>query len=1293
MPPSEAEEDRACPYIHRKGYQWGMFEVTGTDIANLGDTDLRTLVARLALAELRKRGCPLSSVTAGGNQDAADGGLDVRVQCPGSITNPDFVPRPSTGFQVKKPDMPASAIANEMRPKPKSKGGVKAYGELRQSIRDLARESGAYIIVSSQGSVTEKPLADRREAMRDALHDLPDAGNLHTDFYDRDRLATWVNEYPGVAAWVRGRVGLNLSGWSSVGDWTGTQVAEEMPYFLNDKACLTDQRSRDREQLTIGEGIKRLRAALRTPKQCIRLIGLSGLGKTRLVQALFESGVGEEPLDPSLAIYTDYSVETDPTARDMARRLVLGGQRAILIIDNCNPATHAELARICCGGASNVSLLTVEYDVRDDEPERTEVFRLQSASPDLVAEWLEQFLPAISEIDRRTIADFSDGNFRVARALAETLGKGETLGKIKSRELFERIFQQRNQPDQNLLSAAEDLSLLYSVDGEDTSDTGELSQIGRIRSIGASSLYAALAELRHRGIAQVRGRWKAILPHAIANLLATFALQRIPPDEFHRFSASLTPRMQKSLSRRLSYLHDSPEARAAVARWLRADGPLGDLVSRGQEGLEILTNIAPVASEAVLAKIEIKLDGPNGEKLLSPTEPTRWQWIRLIKALGYEPHMFDTAATLLARFLAAEAPDHNQNSARDVFAELFHLYLSGTLAMPVQRHAFVRQLANSRDLNKRRCASIALDALMTAHSFISSSSFDFGACSRDWGWHPKLNRDVWDWYSAAIDLAVELSPVLDGARDILARSVRDLWQYGACHDALDRAASAFVTVKPWIEGWIAFRTSLRFEGDAMPDSVRKRIEVIIQRLKPSDLLHQARAVVFNHASAGWDVADGEPEDGDVMKPWHKASQMAQDVGRQLAQDPETRKEFLTELMAEPQAHRAFECGVGLAKGATDLGEMWRDLTGHFEAADSRRRKATVLGGFIHEAHKRDPAFVLQMLETASDNPALAWALPYLQARIGIDEDGIRRLRRAIKKGGLKADDFLNIANGVVGDSPPHALGTLLLDVASLADGVDIALNILHMHFFRDREAGRPRNPSLIEVGRNLLRRANFSKKRTPRGHGLHTVIRVCCAGADGEETAREVCMHIRAEMETAYLSHHDLNQVLKALFETQPAAALDLFLLPGPTPRNRGLFEADRGFGTPIESMDPVVLRHWAELDAITRYPLLGSAISMFRRKGEDEDEDDGISPLFLEMLNSTPDKRAFLGDFWTRLRPRGWSGSLADILARRKVQILTLRDDQHTDVRKWVDDMLPELDRWIAHERKQDRADEESFE
>src|SRR6185369_390368 len=499
-----------------------MFDITGADIARLNDADLRTLVARLAIAELAAQKLRISAVTAGGHQDAKDGGIDVRVDLDRPPVAPDFVPRAKAGFQVKKPDMPASSIALEMRPK----------GVLRRAIAALADVEGAYIIVSARGPATDKSLAERRAAMRDALTGHPKAAALFTDFYDRERLANWVNHFPAVGAWVRSRSGGATGGWQPIGKWADTDIVTNGGYLVSDVACLTVESSRGMESLSIVDGITRLRTLLATPQQCIRLIGMSGLGKTRLAQALFESGVGNTPpLDPALSVYIEYSndVIVTPPAREMARQLVDSGQRAILVVDNCNPATHGELVRVCGSAGSNVSLLTIEYDVRDDEPERTEVFRLTSASNSLIKTWLEREFPHVSQIDRGRIAEFSDGNFRIARALAETLRRGETLGQLKDRDLFERIFIQRNAPDNQLLHDGEILALLYSFDGENESADGELARVARFGERTVRQLFGSITDLRRRGIIQSRGRWRAVLPQAIANPLAAGALERIPP--------------------------------------------------------------------------------------------------------------------------------------------------------------------------------------------------------------------------------------------------------------------------------------------------------------------------------------------------------------------------------------------------------------------------------------------------------------------------------------------------------------------------------------------------------------------------------------------------------------------------------------------------------------------------------------------------------------------------------------------------------------------------------------------
>jgi hypothetical protein len=1256
-----------------------MLEISGDDIVRLGDADLRDLVLRLAIAELRKNGLPISSVTAGGNQDAADGGLDVRVECPVEIVNPDFVPRRVTGFQVKKPDMSVRAIHDEMRPK----------NILRDVIRELAEVSGAYVIVSAQGSVADKPLANRRRGMRNALHDIPNGQQLHTDFYDRDRLANWVNEYPGIAAWVRIKVGRPLSGWSGISAWP--DVGDAQPYLCNDRACLVDERSKDREHLTLAEGIARLRTALRVPKQCIRLVGLSGLGKTRLVQALFEEEVGEDPLDPSLAVYTNYSEETNPTARGMAHDLVIRGQRAILIIDNCNPSTHSDLVRLCASNSSQISLITIEYDVQDEEPERTEVFRLRSVSSDLVAQWLKQSFPNVSQVDREKIAEFSDGNFRVAGALADTLRKGETLGSLKSRELFSRIFQQRNEPDQNLLRAAEDLSLLYSIDGEDLSPGSELNRIAAIRNLDIRLLYEALVKLRRRGVVQSRGRFRAILPQAIANPLAAHALERISPQDFDCFCAALTPRMRASASRRLGFLHDSTDAQVVVARWLHPDGPLGNLLGMGREGLQIITNIAPVAPETALAMLEREIDGPASLTILAPGAPRRDQWIRLIKMLGYDAPMFERALILLARFLATEPDGHNLSSARAAFSGFFRLYLSGTQATPDQRRAAVRRLAISEDAQLRLCASVALEGLLEANHYMSTGSFDFGARSRDWGWQPTVNKDVWEWFSEAVAMAVDLATAIPDAPAILARNARSLCRYEACHDALDRAATVFSRERPWIDGWLAFRGALRFEGEEMPAEFRSKIERIIARLKPSDLLNQARAVVLKRGHVGWDFADGEEDDGDAIQSWEKADRMAVKVGRRLASDSATRRMFLPELLSESQAPRAFECGRGLAEGAASLEEMWRDLTEAYSAVEAQKRNSTVLGGFLHEAHKRDKTFAAPVLEAAIYDPALASKLPYLQARVDLAEEGIARLRRAIAQGALAATDFSYIANGSVSNSPPDPLGTLLLDIATLPNGVGVALEILHMHLYRKPGDGENRPSRLIEIGRELLARADYGDMECVRDYGMANVIRVCLTGEDGRNTAQTLCATIRSTFESTYIPAHEMNWILGALFGTHPFIALDVFLLPEPVRRHPLLFDSIYDGGTALEELDPMVLRRWADRDPDRRYPQLGKCISMFGSK--DGDEENEISPTFLLLLGYAPDKRLFLGDFWSRLHPRSWSGSLADILVQRKMRVVKLAEHSDDQVREWVAKVTPELDSFIDCEREREREREESFE
>ena len=521
-----------------------MFEITPQDIAQLDDKQLRTLVGLLCEAELRSFGYSTVAVTWGGDQNARDGGLDVRVSLPNDKPIEGFIPRRRTGFQVKKQDMPARAIAGEMCPN----------GVLRPVIEELAQNEGAYVIVSSEGSTTDSALTSRRNAMAEATKGL--ANKLTLDFYDRTRLASWVRHHAGLILWVRRAIGRTIQGWEPFGPWAYAAGATENEYLLDKGVRIRARPAKNDSDLTIEAGLNKIRDLLRQPGNAVRIVGLSGVGKTRLVQALFDAQVGHGPLDPALAIYTNMNNDPDPQPLSLASDLVATNTPAILIVDNCASELHSRLSELVNSTESSLSILTVEYDIREDQPEGTEVFEMLAASTELIEKLVRQRFPKLSQVDAKTAAEFSGGNARIAIALADTVVRGGTLASLSDTQLFERLFAQRQGLDSSLLEIAQAFALVYSFNGEDLSDgdEGELAKIARLIGVTPEQAYRGVAELLRRDLAQRRGRWRAILPHALANRLAATALQNIPRARIEECLIHGSQRLAVSFSRRLGYL-------------------------------------------------------------------------------------------------------------------------------------------------------------------------------------------------------------------------------------------------------------------------------------------------------------------------------------------------------------------------------------------------------------------------------------------------------------------------------------------------------------------------------------------------------------------------------------------------------------------------------------------------------------------------------------------------------------------------------------------------------------------
>ena len=1274
-----------------------MLDITDCDIAELNDTDLRALVAMLVEATLRGRGIPTSAVTWGGDQNAPDGGVDVRVELEAGATTGGFIPRMSIGFQVKKPDMGPADINREMRPD----------GSLREAICNLADRSGAYIIASSGSKLSDAALARRRVAMRAAVADHANGSALAVDFYDRQRLATWARDFPGLCPWVLERVGRPIQGWRPFGDWAASGAGVAAGYIADDFARLFAGSAKAGGMETgvpILAGLQQMRAVVARPGSSLRLIGLSGVGKTRLVQALFEDAVGTASLDPSQAIYTDLAHHPDPTPTAVATYLKQRCARSIVIVDNCPAALHRQLTQLCSLPGSTVSVVTVEYDIRDDMPEATDVFRLQDASDDVVTKLVAVRCPWLSQVDAQTIGVFSGGNARVGLALAQTVLHGESLSGLSDDDLFSRLFSQRHANDKSLLASAEACALVYSFDGEIAGDGDcEMSRIAAVAGCTPALLHGHVAELERRGLVQRRGRWRAVLPHAMANRLAERALENFPLFQLNGKLVDRAPeRLIESYSRRLGYLHKSRVAVGIVDGWLSASGLLGAHVGNlNRLGMAMFSNVAPVQPEAALQAVERVRDDALASSFFSTENLNRDEFVHLIRKVAFDADLFERCAELLVRFATAPDAAETEKDTRllGIWRSLFSPFLSGTHAPVERRMQVLDSLLRSGCQRKHGLAVNALASALETFHFSSVDSFDFGAQPRDYGYHPEGAEEQKRWYSAGIQLATQVGASTAASapaiRQMFADKIPGLWMHTATRDLIVTTVEKFSKGVFWVEGLLGVREAIWRMRDHPGEGIN-RLRDLERRLSPQSLAEEIHMHVIRDKD--W-LLDSENTPEAVMAATNRADAHAEHLGFRAAAEPVLFSKLLPDLIAAGSGRR-WHFARGLARGAAELEGYWSKLVDAVSAIPTGANP-TVLFGYLSGWNGIDPTAARAMVDQSISDPRLVELVPQLEIAIGFDELSIARLQRALDAGAT-ARAFWSLSGGRLTDAIPSPdLSGFLNSLAAAEDGWPVAIDILAMRLGTDNGTQDDLG-SLIDLGRTLLPRIDPPSQAHRRlDHDLSIVAAACLSGPEGEQAAFSVCTALGSAYAARAIAFHEFKEFLKAIFRTQPIVALNVFLGPSQShtqqyPTILGQFSEVSGFfRSPIYDVGDDVILHWCNLDPAYNFPAGATSVPFSRTAPN------GVGLVWTDlasaMLDRAPDPRAVLVSFVARFTPSAWSGSRAAITEANAELLIHLERSTNADL---ADLARSERQRLLDHcrrericERERSRHDDERFE
>lgn len=243
--------------------------------------------------------------------------------------------------------------------------------------------------------------------------------------------------------------------------------------------------------------------------------------------------------------------------------------------------------------------------------------------------------------------------------------------------------------------------------------------------------------------------------------------------------------------------------------------------------------------------------------------------------------------------------------------------------------------------------------------------------------------------------------------------------------------------------------------------------------------------------------------------------------------------------------------------------------------------------------------------------------------------------------------------------------------------------------------------ALLIAARNILTMDIFTRQRGGSGtldHDLADITGVCLGGQEGTVAATTLCHHFLDAITNNRIYAFDFPRLLNSLARAHPEIFLDVFLGNNEVER----FRHERMFSedfekreNPLSQISDATLISWCGGDPENRFSLIALSIQAFSRSNSTGQLE--WKPIVYTLFEKAPNLSVVLENLAKRIRPSGWSGSLADILLKRAVLFQSLGQHHNAEVRAWArhrhSDLLESIEKEREREGQRDRRENESFE
>lgn len=1037
-----------------------IFDVSPSQIKCLDSKQLVELLKKLLHAEAQRSGINLRGISAPLQITVPDGGEDARVSWSGGLEQTDYLPSRFCIFQAKATNLGAAGWKKEVWTKPSQKKDAKR--QLNEAVKKAINENGSYIGFTSAILIGGSKYNDRIEGIKQGIREAeanPDQLKA-IDIYDANKIADWASQYPAIAVWLNEkRSELTLRGFQTIerlgkkADISSIlQIEDKASRFLIGSKNISGQLKNEpssENSLTFEKVKERIADYLANSRNFVRILGLSGVGKTRCVYEVFrdEATTAKIALATS-AIYCDFR-DIGSQIFQIAQSLSETGNSALMIVDECSRETAVKLCEIVMNEGSNLRVLAIGNDNQPIEKDNCLNISVAPADDALIEGIIRQRYPKADYLDINFIRDLSGGFPRIAVLATDNYSEGAPI--LKSVEdVVERILTGCRIDRVEQVRAIECLALFKQI-GADENFSDEIDFVAEnlARQTG-DEMYEHLAYAAKQHLVAHHRYYLVAQPLPIAAFLGARRLDLLRVKTIFSFIESAPPVLRASFLSQWRYFDRSKTTAIVAQRLLARDGWCGSLeMLKTEIGLECLNAIVHIDPDGVTDVIrhiygDLSVDGLK-EAIIG-----KQSFVQVLEILVFRKRSFYVAALLLMRLAVIENEAYTSDACR-LFKQLFQLHFSGTEAEPSDRFAILDQGLSSGD---ERTLMVCIEAL---ENTLKRSGFSRWVVSNQVGsqpplkdWIPASWGEVFDFHKNGLqrldDIRSRYRQFSIKCEKILTSYIRSL----LCENLFDELEEILRKITKekgvWLEAIKSVGDWLYFDRTKAERGFSQRVRQLYDSLIPTNPIERALLYTkfwtadIHDPDLSYDREDRSDQD------FEYSSRKAKEIAAEIAVDKQLSYRAI-QIMVREELNNVFSFTAELAMRLEDPIEAFQIAVKEFEAYNEKKG-VQFLRGLLSGIDKKDSKVANQCIQIALKSQSFKDETVNIYTAVNISVERLNEIIQGVRKGRISVTACVYFSYGRGLDNLKAENILSLVDELSNnrgSDGVWTSLEVISMY--------------------------------------------------------------------------------------------------------------------------------------------------------------------------------------------------------------------------------------------------------